>query len=150
LFSGKAKVARYIDPDQVFRGRYPAPDAFIASGGDSHLSVHALEIESKADLALRYRRGFQNGRGAVRMSIQSIYDYNAASAQTPGAVKYNSQNRNWEFTEKGDQKPAYMQRATPDCDSHFGVEFIRVLNEAHALKVARVLARRKFDTVRSR
>lgn len=115
---------------------------------ETYLSVNALGIESKEEIAKRYRDQFQGGKGIIRVAIHKLYEYAEASKGTAGAVSYNQSSRRYEFIEGGLAKQAVDQRG--ECASHCGIEYLRVLDELESLRVARRLSRKPFSTVKLR
>jgi hypothetical protein len=53
-FTDRTELVRYIDVDQRLNGNRPAPVAFLANPGQSHLSVNSLAIESMKEIATYY------------------------------------------------------------------------------------------------
>jgi hypothetical protein len=148
MFGGRSRFTRHIDPDQLLQNRRPAPDAFMPNPGDSHLSIHSLGHESKKSIATRYRTERQGSRGAVRVSIHSIYEYNKASKDTPAEVWFSATTRKWEFADKNGPAEAYKHRPTATCSSHCGIEYVRALDMIQMLRVARRLAEKSVETIR--
>ena len=147
-FQTKSQLIRYVDEDQRLPKNSPADDVFIASPGDSHLSVNSLEIENQPTIASRYRQKFQGGAGEVAICVHKIYEYNASAHGTAGQVSYSRSGGHWEFRDmSNDLKPAYLHRPAIVGDSHCGVEFVRALSDLESIKVARRLAKKKFRVI---
>lgn len=144
-FRTKSELTRYVDRDQRLPKNFPANDAFIASPGQSHLSVNSLEVEKLQQIAKRYRDKLQRDDEELAICIHKIFEYNASSRGTSANIRHNRSLDRWEFTDRSNKaEPAYRHRPSFEGDSHCGIEFIRALSENEALKVARRLAKKKF------
>ncbi len=141
-FAAKSELTRQVDEVQRARGNRPAPDVFVANPGDSHLSVHSLEMAPLSEILDIYSKR-QDHRPVVTYCVKQVLEYNLAAKNTAGAVTKNAITGAWEFSQNGRPKPAYLHRGAYEDDPHCGVEYVRVLDE-HALQVARRLAQKKY------
>lgn len=95
-------------------------------------------------LKLRTFTARQALRSLVTYCIKQILEYNAAAKGTAANVTRNEAAGLWEFLENGLPKPAYLHRGAYLGDPHCGVEYVRVLDDHQALRVARRLAQKKY------
>lgn len=144
MFGGRSRFSRHIELEQRLPRRRPAPAAFEPNPEDKHLSIHCLQVESKASIARRYKER-QGGQGAVAMCIHTIYEYNEAAKGTLAQVTPSDDGKNWCFNENGKLSLAYRQSG--DCKSHCGIEYVRVLDTHRMRQVSRRLAQRTFEVV---
>jgi hypothetical protein len=150
LFGGKTRLVRFIHPNQRLQGNRAAADAFIEprrqERSTAHMSVHSLGLTARETISAFYQSELQSS-GTIAASIHSVYEYNKATYGTPAAVKYDLKTKQWLFAERGTNSPAYMQRPTPNCLFHCGIEYVRALNDTDMQKVARRLANKKLKVL---
>lgn len=143
-FRAKTELTRHVDAAQRLPGNRPAPDVFIANPGDSHLSVNSVDLENLPTIVERYRMR-QGGHGEVSVCVHKVLEYNSAAKNTAAHVTYGISKSIWEFADRdGIARPAYLHRPADVGDSHCGVEYVRVLQELEAHRVARRLAKRRY------
>jgi hypothetical protein len=153
-FTDRTELVRYIDVDQRLNGNRPAPVAFLANPGQSHLSVNSLAIESMKEIATYYAVALQSGASPVAVGKHKLASYNDAARKGGVMLRYDGDSSGWVFLDADDTtKPAYRHRPVsstgdrPGSSSHCGFECVRVLDELNAHKVARRLAQAKFHLI---
>jgi len=120
--------------------------------GDDHLSVNALELESREQIAEYYADVFGSEDGKVAVCINTIFEYNDSGKKAGCWIEFNRANSTWEFPEtNGSRGVAYRHRPVLRTEqfpyaswSHCGVEFVRALAELKLRQFARRMAKRKI------
>jgi hypothetical protein len=75
-FLKKSLLCRYIDRDER-HGQRPSLGAFMPNPGDDHLSVNALELESRERVAEYYADLFgTEDDGKVAVCMHTVLEYN--------------------------------------------------------------------------
>ena len=120
--------------------------------GDDHLSVNALELESREQIAEYYADVFGSEEGKVAVCIHTVFEYNDSGKKAGCRIEFNTANSTWEFPEtNGSRGVAYRHRPVSRTEqfpyaswSHCGVEFVRALAELKLRQFARRMAKRKI------
>jgi hypothetical protein len=117
-----------------------------------HLSVNALELESRDQIAQYYTDVFGSEEEKVAVCIHRVLEYNDSGKKAGCWVEWNRANSTWEFPEtNGTRGMAYRHRPVKRTEnfphvswSHCGVEFVRALADLKLRQFARRMAKRKI------
>jgi hypothetical protein len=159
-FRPNSELARHVAAGHRLPGNRTAVAAFIDPPSEDpskdYLSVNSLELATLEEVADYYHAKLQRGTGDVAICTTKVFTFSDAGKKSGIDLQRDNSQAMWFFTGKsGKREAAYRHRPVRSsqdiqCESHCGVEFVRLMDEHAKSKFARRLGGRRYHLIRRR
>lgn len=156
-FRVNSELARHVAAGHRLPGNRTAVAAFIDPPSEDpskdYLSVNSLEVATLEEIATYYRAKLQRGTGDVAICTTKVFAFSDAGKKSGIDLQRDNSQGMWFFLERsGKREAAYRHRPVLSsndipCESHCGVEFVRIMTEHTRSKFARRLGGRRYHLV---